>query len=152
MKQKKGNIYINKVKTNKRVTDWRKIKQWLEFVAKTEKHRIEFLSYSLVTDDSLLKMNNKVLMHNYYTDILTFNLGESKENIVGDIYISIDRVVENSRMFHVKQMDELRRVFLHGLLHLIGYDDKTKKEKQGMRSKEDYYLKKYELLFSLNKK
>ncbi|MBJ7429229.1 MAG: rRNA maturation RNase YbeY, partial [Bacteroidia bacterium] len=78
----------------------------------------------------------------YYTDIITFELNEKNEPIIGDIYISIDRVKENSKLYQTTFIQELNRVIIHGVLHLCGYKDKSKKDEQLMRKKENYYLNK----------
>jgi probable rRNA maturation factor len=115
---------------------------WLIAVAKFEKKEIKDLSYSFCSDQYLLKINQKYLKHDYYTDIITFDLSEQGKIIEGDIYISIDRVKDNSKLLNISYSEELDRVILHGLLHLLGYKDKTKKEKLIMREKENYYLSK----------
>lgn len=120
-----------------------KIRNWLLQSIKSEGYQLGFLSFNLCSDQFLLKMNRKHLKHNYYTDIITFNLVEGKE-LSGDIYISIDRVKENAKINKVKQTrEELLRVFIHGVLHLCGYNDKTPKQVKVMRAKEDYYLSLY---------
>ncbi len=96
-------------------------------------------SLILCSDDYLLNININYLNHNYYTDIITFNYVEG-EVISGDLFISIDRVKENAIKFETTYIKELYRVIFHGLLHLIGYNDKTKDEKKIMREKEDLYL------------
>lgn len=83
-------------------------------------------------------MNRTVLKHDYYTDIITFPY--SYDPIIGEIYISVDRVKENAVLFDVTQNHELLRVMVHGLLHLCGYDDQNKKAKKLMTEKEDFYL------------
>ena len=88
-------------------------------------------------------MNNEFLQHNYYTDILTFNLSESKKEIIAEIFISIDRVRGNSTLFKSSIKKELHRVIIHGVLHLLGYSDKTKSEKLKMRKAEDKCLSLY---------
>jgi len=84
-------------------------------------------------------MNIEYLQHNYYTDIITFNYVEGNK-ISGDLFISIERVIENSKEFNTSWIKELYRVIFHGVLHLIGYNDKTADEKKVMREKEDLYL------------
>ncbi len=91
------------------------------------------------SDQYLLQMNKKYLNHDYFTDIITFNYNE-KKYVQGDLFISVDRIRENAVSFGVSIREELFRVIFHGLLHLTGYDDKTKKEKELMRGKENYYL------------
>ena len=88
-------------------------------------------------------INKKILNHNYYTDIITFNLSEDKSDIVGEIYISVDRVKDNAYQLNESFKTELHRVMFHGILHLCGLEDKTKKDILLMRAKEDFYLNKY---------
>ena len=80
------------------------------------------------------------LQHDNYTDILTFDTSDEQNEISGDIFVSIERVKENARTFKVLFNTELYRVMVHGILHLLGYNDKTQEEKELMKSKEDYYL------------
>lgn len=144
MKQSK--IQVHKTSKSYRINDIRRIKVWLERVASLEKRVINSISYAFVSDEELLEMNQKVLKHNYYTDIITFSLSDSAE-IEGDVYISYDRIIENATVFHVKRLDEIKRIMVHGLLHLCGYNDKTKPEKERMTQKEDTYLKLYNKMF-----
>lgn len=88
-------------------------------------------------------MNVEFLKHDTFTDIITFNYNPSKTEIEGEIYISIDRVRENAKSFETDFQTELNRVIIHGVLHLIGYNDKTKAQKATMREKEDTYLSLY---------
>ena len=97
------------------------------------------LAIILCSDKYLINMNIEYLQHNYYTDIITFNYVEGKL-ISGDLFISIERVKENSNEFNSSWIKELYRVIFHGVLHLIGYNDKTADEKKIMREKEDLYL------------
>jgi probable rRNA maturation factor len=99
------------------------------------------ISIIFCSDDYLLKMNKDYLKHDYYTDVITFDYSE--ENIVsGDIFISADRVKENAAKYGVEFKNESIRVMVHGILHLIGYKDKTKEDKKQMTEKEDFYLSK----------
>lgn len=97
------------------------------------------ISVILCSDKYLLEINIEYLKHNYYTDIITFNYVEGKV-ISGDLFISVDRVKENSTEFNTGFIKELYRVIFHGILHLIGYNDKTEEEQKVMRGKEDLYL------------
>ncbi len=98
-----------------------------------------FLNFVFCSDQYVLDLNKKYLDHDYFTDILTFDQGDA-ETIAGDIFISIDRAMENAVKFKVALEDEVRRLLIHGVLHLVGYKDATDEEKSQMRSKEDYYL------------
>lgn len=97
------------------------------------------LSYVFCSDEYVLEINKKFLGHNYYTDIISFDLSE-EQAVTGEIYISTDRVKENAIAYAVAYSNELCRVILHGALHLCGYKDKKKSEIIIMRKKEDYYL------------
>ena len=93
-----------------------------------------------VNDDELLEMNNRFLNHNYYTDIITFDYSRGKK-ISGELFISEDRVVENANKETIPFEQERDRVIAHGVLHLLGFKDKTEQEQEEMRLKEDQFLK-----------
>lgn len=116
------------------------VKNWLKEVATDEGLKIGELSYIFCSDDHLLGINQQYLDHDTYTDIITFDLTDEKGVVNGEIYISTERVAENAKKFKNSLEDELHRVIVHGLLHLIGYDDKNPAEKAGMREKEDACL------------
>ena len=101
------------------------------------------LDYIFCSDEYLLEINQNFLNHDDLTDIITFDLSDSKENLKGEIYISVERVLDNSLLFNSTFRDELARVVFHGALHLCGYKDKSKKEQFEIRGKEDYYLGKF---------
>ncbi len=98
------------------------------------------LQYVFLTDHALVKMNIKYLKHTSFTDVISFDLSSSHQTIDGEIYISIDRVKENSLVLSTPYQEELLRVMAHGLFHLLGYKDKTHKENREMRQKEDAFL------------
>jgi rRNA maturation RNase YbeY len=102
------------------------------------------LTYVFVTDEYLLSLNKSFLKHDYYTDVITFDLSETKASRVGEIYISVPRVRENAKSENVAVASELLRVAIHGALHLCGYKDKTKSEITKMREKENEYLRLFE--------
>jgi len=116
------------------------ISLWLQNVAKSENFEIADLNYVFVSDEELYEMNVKYLNHNTLTDIITFNYVEN-EIVSGDIFISVDRVKENAVDFNVSFENELLRVMVHGLLHLMNYNDKTDEEQELMTLKEDEKLK-----------
>ncbi len=116
------------------------ISLWLQNVAKSENFEIADLNYVFVSDEELYEMNVKYLNHNTLTDIITFNYVEN-EIVSGDIFISVDRVKENAVVFNVSFENELLRVMVHGLLHLMNYNDKTDEEQELMTLKEDEKLK-----------
>ena len=117
-----------------------KHKAWLKDAAKAEGFKIGELNYIFCSDAYLLDINQKYLGHDTLTDIVTFNNSEDPKMIEGDIFISIERVRENAIKFDTKD-SELQRVMIHGLLHLAGYKDKDKAQKELMRNKENEHLK-----------
>ena len=117
-----------------------KLRAWIEETIKKEGFKLEHLSYVFCDDKYLLKLNKEYLNHDTYTDIITFDYGEMKGMINGEIYISIDRVKDNAKEFKSLFLNELYRVMIHGILHLCGYKDKTLKHQKEMREKEDFYL------------
>jgi probable rRNA maturation factor len=120
------------------------LKRFLEAIFKAEGLELECLNYIFCTDNRILAINQQFLQHNYFTDIITFGLSHKNQPIQAEIYISSDRVKENSRTLKEPFKRELLRVIFHGALHLCGYDDKTASEKRKIQAKEDFYLKKYE--------
>ena len=122
-----------------KVKDLRKKKLWLNSISKNEGKEIESLSFLFVDDEEMLKYNKKYLQHESYTDVITFDSSEDKK-IAGDIIISLERVNDNAKFYQVSYNYELQRVMAHGLLHLLGYNDKNKEEKKIIRKKENYYL------------
>lgn len=116
------------------------IVKWLISVAELHKAQISSINYILSSDSYLHKINLDFLSHDTYTDIITFPYSEAITGIESDIYLSIDRVLENSTNLNQTFEDELHRVLLHGLLHLLGHDDKIDTQKVEMRKSEDYYL------------
>ena len=122
-----------------KVKDVRKKKLWLNNISNNEGKEIESLSFLFVDDEEMLKYNKKYLQHESYTDVITFDSSEDKK-IAGDIIISLERVNDNAKFYQVSYNYELQRVMAHGLLHLLGYNDKNKEEKKIIRKKENYYL------------
>ena len=120
------------------------LKLFIASIFKREERGLSSLAYIFCSDEYLLKMNMQYLSHDYYTDIISFDLSESKRSpTCGEVYISVERVKENAKINSVPMEDELHRVVFHGALHLCGYKDKTQPQKIQMRGKENYYLKKY---------
>ena len=114
--------------------------RWIIDVAAAENCLIQDLVFSFVSDQEILAINKKYLNHNYYTDVITFGELEG-DKISGNIAISVDRVADNSKAYGVSFDEELKRVMVHGLLHIIGFNDKTEKEKLTMSQKETDALK-----------
>ena len=114
--------------------------RWLKFVAESESRRLGDISVIFCSDPYILDVNLRYLKHDYYTDIITFDYCEGGKRLSGDLFISVDTVRENAVFYGVEFADELNRVIVHGLLHLIGYDDHTEEDRAVMRAKENYYL------------
>ena len=117
----------------------KKLKQFIEKLFATEKKSLESITYVFCSDEYLLEINKKFLQHNYYTEIITFDLSNSNQ-MIGEVYVSIDRIKENIKSLRTTIDSESLRVIFHGALHLCGYKDKTKKDISIMRAKEDFYL------------
>ncbi len=115
---------------------------WLTNVVTEESKSVGEISVIFCSDDYLLEMNRQYLNHDYFTDIITFDYTEGTE-VSGDLFISIERVYDNALDMKLTREVELKRVCVHGVLHLCGYGDKTDDESRLMRSKEDYYIDKY---------
>lgn len=118
----------------------RKTTTWLKSVIEDQNKHLDTINYIFCSDEYLLIVNQTYLKHNTYTDIITFNNSEDPAVISGDIFISIDRVKDNARQLAVSFDSELHRVLVHGILHLVGYNDKTPRQKVTMRNKENAYL------------
>ncbi|WP_346859201.1 rRNA maturation RNase YbeY [uncultured Draconibacterium sp.] len=111
----------------------------VKFLINNEIKELGSISVIFCSDKYLLEINKQYLDHHYYTDIITFDYVE--ENVIsGDLFISLDRINENANEYLTTFIRELYRVVFHGVLHLIGYNDKTDKEQEEMTEKENYYL------------
>jgi len=117
--------------------DRTKLKKFIEAAFRKEKKKLRSLNYIFCDDEEVLRINRQYLKHDYYTDIITFELSNKGEPVEGEVYISVDRVKENSVNLSEPFYKELQRVILHGALHLCGYGDKSQQEKKEMRRKED---------------
>lgn len=122
------------------------IKTWIKKVVQEEGARLHELNFIFCSDPYLKQVNVEYLDHDYFTDIITFDNSEEEGILEGDIFISIDRVQDNSQQFSTSFDTELRRVIIHGVLHLIGYGDKSNDEQTLMRQKEDQYVSLYSSL------
>jgi len=131
-------------KVKKRITS-----NWIKQVISIEEKRVGDISFIFCSDEYLLDVNRKFLNHDYYTDIITFDNVE--DNVInGDIFISVDRVKENSIEFETSFDNEIHRILIHGVLHLLGFKDKVKKDKILMTEKEDLYLKLFNDSYLIN--
>lgn len=117
------------------------IRKWIVLAITEEKFsELGPLNLIFCSDEYLLKINTTYLNHDTYTDIITFDNSSEEREISGDVFISIERVIDNSDKYSVSFQDELHRVIIHGVLHLCGYPDKTPQQQHIMREKENYYL------------
>ena len=124
--------------------DKKRLKLFLPQIFTDSNKVLATVSYIFCSDDYLLQINNEFLQHDFYTDIITFNLSDNKKEISGEIYISIDRVKDNALQLNIRYTDEIKRVIFHGALHLCGYKDKKTKDIKTMRRAEDFYMLKYQ--------
>ncbi|WP_316816789.1 rRNA maturation RNase YbeY [Pedobacter nyackensis] len=128
--------------TNYTLKNKRAIKAWVAAAISEEGYVLQELNFILCSDEYLLRINQEYLNHDTYTDVITFDNSEILKTIIGDIFISIERIKENATAFKHTVAQELCRVIIHGTLHLLGYKDKSKAAKTLMTAKEDYYLSK----------
>ena len=119
---------------------------WLKAVSEEEGRRLGQISVIFCSDPYLLEINRKYLGHDYYTDIITFDYSEG-DTISGDLFISVDTVRSNAEYYSADFKDELDRVIVHGVLHLIGYDDHTDEQTAEMRARENHYLERRPVFF-----
>ncbi len=119
------------------------LKDFISSLFHKEGKSLASLTYVFCSDAYLLELNRSYLQHDYFTDIITFDLSENKKQIIGEIYISIDRVRDNATTVGVSFNNELHRLIFHGALHLCGYKDKSAREKTAMTAAEDKYLALY---------
>jgi rRNA maturation RNase YbeY len=118
----------------------KQVRQWIKDTILAEGFKLNELTYIFCSDNYLLQINQQYLDHDTYTDIITFDNADKDKVITGDIFISIDRIHENADRFNQLVVDELHRVIIHGVLHLLGYKDKTPEDNKKMTQKEDQYL------------
>ena len=136
----KSNIYYHS-ECDFQLKDEESITKWLKDAISTEDKKLGEINYIFCDDQYLLKKNQEYLQHDTFTDIITFDYTEGNR-LSADIFISIERIKENAITFAVPFETELRRVIIHGLLHLIGYKDKSEEDAETMISKENFYLSK----------
>ena len=125
---------IPSLKINKRI-----LEKYIKLLVAKELYQVGNITMIFCSDAYLLEVNKQYLNHDYYTDIVTFDYRENSV-ISGDLFISFDRIKENAANFKATVKEELFRVVFHGVLHLIGYNDKTEEEQKEMRQKENFYL------------
>ena len=132
------NFFSEKIKFT--LKDKRKRRAWINEIARREGYQLKEINYIFCSDRYLLEINRTFLNHDYFTDIITFNNSEKKKELEAELYVSILRIKENAKEEGVSFEEELSRVMIHGILHLMGYKDKTKQQKELMRKKENSSL------------
>jgi rRNA maturation RNase YbeY len=137
------NVFFCNHDRNLKIKQIRKLKQFLPEFFSDHGKVYESVTFIFCSDEYLLEINKSFLKHDFYTDIITFDLGNLNTGIIGEIYISLDRVKENSSSLSIKYELELHRVIFHGLLHLCGLKDKTNNQIKAMRKAEELYLNRY---------
>lgn len=136
-------IFFNNADRSTSLRSRTELKTFINKQCLKEGVQIETLQYVFCSDTFLLDINKRFLNHNFYTDIISFDLSEQKGRLIGDVYISIDRVKENAKTEGNLYTHELLRVIFHGALHFCGYKDKKPADQKTMRSMEDKWLKAY---------
>ena len=136
-------IFFNNADRSTSLRSRTELKTFINKQCLKEGVHIETLQYVFCSDAFLLDINKRFLNHNFYTDIISFDLSEQKGRLIGDVYISIDRVKENAKTEGNLYTHELLRVIFHGALHFCGYKDKKPADQKTMRSREDKWLKAY---------
>ncbi len=136
-------ISFNKADANATLANRVALKSFIEKRVKKEGYTIDSLTYVFCSDKYLLKINKDFLSHDYYTDIISFDLSEVPGRLIGEVYISVDRVKDNAKTLGTSLKDELHRVIFHGALHFCGYKDKKPTDAKKMRQMEDAWLSAY---------
>jgi len=138
-------IIFESIKRNFKFSKIKNTTKWISETISKKEYYVGDINIIFCSDDYLLKMNLEYLKHNFLTDIITFDYSE--EEISGDLFISVDRVLDNSKKFSITFEHELNRVIIHGVLHLLGYKDKSKSEAKLMRKQENICLKMLKKLY-----
>jgi probable rRNA maturation factor len=136
-------ISFNKADANATLANRVALKSFIEKRVKKEGYTLDSLTYVFCSDKYLLKINKDFLSHDYYTDIISFDLSEVPGQLIGEVYISVDRVKDNAKTHGTSLKEELHRVIFHGALHFCGYKDKKPKDAKKMRQMEDAWLSAY---------
>jgi probable rRNA maturation factor len=136
-------IFFNKADANATLANRVALKSFIEKKVKKEGYSIDSLTYVFCSDKYLLKINKDFLSHDYYTDIISFDLSDVPGQLIGEVYISVDRVKDNAKTHGTSLKEELHRVIFHGALHFCGYKDKKPSDAKKMRQMEDAWLSAY---------
>ena len=134
-----NNISFHSEGVNTKTPSKRLLKAWIKEFVSNHGKKVGELAFIFCSDEKILEVNQNFLQHDYYTDIITFDYCEG-EVVSGDIFISVERVAENATFHNIEYNTELLRVLAHGVLHLIGFQDKSPKKKKEMTENEDLYI------------
>jgi len=140
-KKTKVHFFSHDIRTGLKNTS--RLKHFIESIFKQERQGLSSINYIFCSDKAILAINKKYLNHDFYTDVITFNLYPNNKSITAEVYISLERVRDNAKKLGVSIKSEFHRVLFHAALHLCGYNDKKKKDIEIMRKKEDSLLYKY---------
>jgi len=143
MPQARSKVKFFFLNSNPSLKDRNRLKKFIISIFNKENRGLETINYVFTDDKNLLAINKKYLNHNFLTDIITFELSNKDLPITAEVYISAERVKENAGIHKTTFKKELHRVIFHGALHLCGYNDKTSRQVNQIRKREDYYLAKY---------
>ena len=141
--QKKAKVHFFSQDIRSSLKNTTTLKLFIESIFKGERRGLNSINYIFCSDKTLREINKKYLNHDFYTDVITFNLSSNNKPITAEVYISVERVRDNAKKLGVSINSELHRVLFHAVLHLCGYNDKKKKDIEIMRKKEDVLLTKY---------
>ena len=139
-----GKIRIYFEEVTKHALPKRKMHDFIFDILAMENSNCGTINFIFCNDSYLLKINHEFLNHDFYTDIITFDYSENKI-ISGDLFLSLDRIKENAILYKISLMEEILRVMVHGILHMVGYNDKTRNERKMMKEKENFYLEKWKI-------
>jgi probable rRNA maturation factor len=142
-KSKKAKVCFFSYDIHPGLKNTKNLKQFLESIFKREQKKLESINYIFCTDKMILWVNKKYLDHDFYTDVITFDLSQNNKTVIAEVYVSIERVRDNARKLGVSIKSELHRVIFHAVLHLCEYNDKTKKDLERMRRIENKLLHNY---------
>ena len=140
---KKTKVHFFSHDIQMRLKNTANLKHFIEFIFKKELQNLGSINYIFCSDKAILEINKKYLNHDFYTDVITFDLSQDNKAISAEVYISIERIRDNAKQLGLSIKSELHRVLFHAALHLCGYNDKKKKDKEIMRKKENELLAKY---------
>ena len=135
-------IFFHKENVKIEVKEKERIRKWIEKTIKKEGKKGETINIILTSNSNIMSLNKKYLNRNYITDIIAFNYNR-ENNISGDLFLNPGTIKKNAKKYRTKLTEEIKRVIIHGVLHLIGYDDKKEEEKKVMREKENFYLDRF---------